>query len=216
MTDAGDLAPRLALIAVTDAECGAGRELVSVVRAALQGGVPAVQLRAKHETTRRMLELARRLREETRRSGALLFVNDRIDVALAAEADGAHVGEDDLPVAVARRIVPAGFVLGRSVDTPAEAAAAERDGADYVGVGPVLATPSKLDAAPAIGLDGVEAVRASTRLPVVAIGGIDLENAREIAAAGAHGVAVIRALMQAPDPALAARELVRAVRAGLR
>lgn len=210
------LGERLALVVVTDAECGEGRELVEVVRAALQGGAPCVQLRAKRESTREMLDLAHRLREETRRAGALLFVNDRVDVALAAGADGAHLGEDDLPVEVARGIVPAGFLLGMSVDTPSGAEAAERAGADYVGVGPVLATPSKQDAGPAIGLEGVAAVRAATRLPVVAIGGIDAENTEKIAAAGAHGVAVIRAVMQAPDPAEATRRLMEAVRRGAR
>lgn len=210
------LADRLALIVVTDPDCGEGRELVATVRAALQGGAPSVQLRAKQETTREMLELARQLRVETRRTGALLFVNDRIDVALAAEADGAHVGEDDLPVELARSIVPADFLLGMSVDSAEAAVAAERAGADYVGVGPVFTTPSKLDAGPAIGLAGVAAVRAATSLPVVAIGGIDRSNAAEVAAAGAHGVAVIRAVMQTADPAHAARELLEAVRAGLR
>ena len=206
------LGERLALILVTDPECGPGRELVDVVAAALRGGAPAVQLRAKQESTRDMLALARRLREETRRAGALFFVNDRVDVALASGADGAHLGDDDLPVEAARRIVPTDFLIGRSVDSPEGARAAEREGADYVGVGAVFATPSKVDAGEAIGIPGVRAVREATRLPVVAIGGIHERNATEVAAAGADGVAVIRAVLQAPDPEDEARRLVEAVR----
>ena len=114
----GELAARLSLVVITDAECAAGRGLVQVVRAALRGGAPAVQVRAKTETARETVELSRSLREETRAAGALLFVNDRVDVALAAGADGAHLGDDDLPLAAARSIVPPGFLLGRSVDTP--------------------------------------------------------------------------------------------------
>jgi thiamine-phosphate pyrophosphorylase len=207
------LAERLALVVVTDAACGEGRELVEVVRAALAGGAPAVQLRAKRESTREMVELALRLGEETRRAGALLFVNDRLDVALAAGADGVHLGDDDLPLPAARRIAPAGFLIGRSVATPDEATQAVRDGADYLGVGPVFATLSKADAGDAIGAGGVRAVCAAARgVPVVGIGGIDAANAREVAAAGAAGVAVIRAVMLAADPEAATAALLRAVR----
>ncbi len=208
------LGERLSLIVVTDADCGPGRALVDVVAAALRGGAPTVQLRAKHEGTREMLALAHRLRAETRRAGALFFVNDRIDVALAAGADGAHLGDDDLPVEMARSIVPPGFLIGKSVDSPEGARAAEREGADYLGVGPVHATPSKQDAGEAIGVGGVRAVRGATGLPVVAIGGIEEGNATEISAAGADGVAVIRAILRADDPEAAARRLVEAVKRG--
>jgi thiamine-phosphate pyrophosphorylase len=209
------LADRLGLIVVTDAACGEGRELVEVVRAALAGGAPAVQLRAKHESTREMTELALRLGEETRRAGALLFINDRLDVALAAGADGVHLGDDDLPLPAARRLAPAGFLIGRSVATPDEAVQAVREGADYLGVGPVFATLSKADAGDAIGAAGVRAVCAAAGgVPVVGIGGIDAGNAGEVAGAGAAGVAVIRAVMLAPDPRAAAAELLRGVRGG--
>jgi thiamine-phosphate pyrophosphorylase len=209
------LAERLALIVVTDAACGEGRELVEVVRASLAGGAPAVQLRAKHESTREMMGLALRLGEETRRAGALLFVNDRLDVALAAGADGVHLGDDDLPLPAARRLAPAGFLIGRSVATPDEAARAVREGADYLGVGPVFATLSKADAGEAIGAGGVRAVCAvAGGVPVVGIGGIDAANAREVAEAGGAGVAVIRAVMLAEDPAAAAASLLRGIRGG--
>lgn len=197
---------------VTDARCGEGRGVVEVVRAALQGGAPAVQLRAKTEPARETVELARRLREETRAAGALLFVNDRVDVALIAGADGAHVGDEDVPVPAARRIVPPGFLLGRSVETPEQAAAARREGADYVGVGPVYETASKDDAGFPVGLARVRVVAGAAGIPAVGIGGIDAENASDVVRAGAAGVAVIRAVMQAPDPAEATRELLRRIR----
>ena len=207
------LVERLALVVVTDPDC-AGRDPVEVARAALRGGAGTLQLRAKHASTREMIALGSRLKAETEAAGALLFVNDRVDVALVIGADGAHLGDDDLPLEAARRIAPPPFLLGRSVDTEEEAHLAERLGADYVGAGPVQATPSKLDAAPAIGVRGIAAIAAATSLPVVAIGGVDVESAEAAARAGAAGVAVIRAVMRAEQPEAAARELLAAVRRG--
>jgi thiamine-phosphate pyrophosphorylase len=210
-TSPEELGRRLALMVITDARCGEGRALVDVVRAALRGGAPCVQLRVKTESARETVELARALREATREAGALLIVNDRVDVALVADADGAHVGDDDIPVAAARRIVPPGFLLGRSTDTPEQAVRARGDGADYVGVGPVYQTASKDDAGLPVGLARVAAVARAAGIPAVGIGGIDAANAAEVARSGAAGVAVIRAVMQAPDPAEAVRELLREV-----
>jgi len=206
-----DLARRLRLIVVTDPACGEGRAVLDVVRAALRGGAPAIQLRAKHETAREATELARALLAETRAAGALLFVNDRVDVALAASADGAHVGEDDLPVDAARRISPPGFLLGVSAATPELALQAEQDGADYVGTGPVYATQSKADAGDAVGTERIAAVASAVRIPVVGIGGIALSNAAAVVRAGGAGVAVISAVMRAADPEAATRELLRAI-----
>lgn len=208
------LVHRLSLIVVTDADCGDGRTIVDVVGAALRGGAPAIQLRDKRGDARDMLELARRLLVETRAAGALLFVNDRVDIALAAGADGVHVGDDDLPVAAVRAIAHEGFLIGRSVDDVAGARAAQAAGADYLGVGPVYETPSKLDAGPVTGIEGVRRVCAAVDVPVVAIGGVGVGNAGQIAEAGAAGIAVIRAVMQAADPGEASATLVRAVREG--
>ena len=205
------LADRLRLIVITDPGCGEGREIVDVVRAALRGGAPVIQLRGKEQPAREQVALARALLAETRAAGALLFVNDRLDVALAAGADGVHLGQDDLPVDAARRIVPAGVRVGISAETPELARAAECGGADYVGTGPVYATGSKADAGEAIGCGRVAAVAAAVRIPVVGIGGIDAANAGAVAAAGAAGVAVISAVMRAPDPERATRELLRAL-----
>ena len=204
-----NLAERLRLIVVTDPACGEGRAVIDVVRAALRGGAPAIQLRAKDQTARQATELARELLAETRAAGALLFVNDRVDVAIISGADGAHVGEDDLPVAAARRIAPPGFLLGMSAATPEAAIQAMRDGADYVGAGPVYATRSKADAGDAIGPERIAEVASAVVIPVVGIGGIDAGNAAEVVRAGAAGVAVISAVMRAADPEAATRELLR-------
>jgi thiamine-phosphate pyrophosphorylase len=210
---ATELARRLALIVVTDERTG-GRDVVDVVRAALRGGAPSIQLRSKTVGGREMVELAERLLPETRAAGALLWVNDRVDIALAAGADGAHVGDDDLPIAAARRICPAGFLLGRSADTPEVALQAQWDGADYVGVGPVYPTATKADAGAPVGLERITRVRAAVGIPVVGIGGIDAANAREVIHVGAHGVAVVSAVMLAPDPEQATRDILAALTRG--
>lgn len=204
------LRERLRLIVVTDADCG-GRDLVDVVRAALRGGAPAVQLRMKDAPARDMVEMAHVLLGETRPAGALLFVNDRVDVAVVAGADGAHVGQDDLPVAAARRVSPPGFLLGVSAESVELAMQAEAEGADYVGVGPVYATGSKDDAGEPIGTGRIAEVAAAVRIPVVGIGGIGIGNARSVVESGAAGVAVISAVMRADDPEAAVRELSRII-----
>ena len=208
----GALADRLRLIVVTDPDCGSGRSVLDVARAALSGGAPAIQLRMKDAPAREMAGLARALLAETRRAGALLFVNDRVDVALAAGADGAHVGQDDLPAAAARAIAPPGFLLGVSAETAELARQAQADGADYVGVGPVYATGSKADAGDAVGVERVAEVAAAVRIPVVGIGGIGIPNAPPVIRAGAAGLAVISAVLRADDPEAAARALVAVAR----
>jgi thiamine-phosphate pyrophosphorylase len=207
-----ELAPRLSLIVITDPDCGGGRTIVQVVRAALRAGAPSIQLRGKDQPAREQVELARALLAETRAAGALLWVNDRLDVALAAGADGVHLGQDDLPLDAARRIVPAGFLVGISAETAELARVAERDGASYVGTGPVYATGSKADAGDAVGCERISEVARAVRIPVVGIGGIGAANAGEVVRAGAAGVAVISAVMRAADPEAATRDLLRAVR----
>ncbi|HET7228670.1 MAG TPA: thiamine phosphate synthase [Longimicrobium sp.] len=208
---ADDFARRLSLIVITDPDCGPGRTIVNVVRAALQGGAPSIQLRGKDQPAREQVQLARALLAVTRPAGALLWVNDRLDVALAAGADGVHLGQDDLPLAAARRIVPPGFRIGISAETADLARAAEADGADYVGTGPVYATGSKADAGDAVGCERISEVARAVRIPVVGIGGISIGNAADVVRAGAAGVAVISAVMRAADPEAATRALLGAV-----
>ncbi len=204
---------QLRLIVIADTACLEPERLLEVVREVLAAGAPAIQLRAKRDGAGAQVELARALRSAAREAGALLFVNDRVDVALAVEADGAHLGDDDLPIAAARRIVPPGFLLGRSVETPAEAAAAAREGADYLGAGPVFPTASKEDAGRVLGADGLREIVTASELPVVAIGGTEPRNAAEVFSAGVAGVAVIRGVLLAPNPAGATRALLTAAEA---
>lgn len=199
----------LRVLVITDAGLAAPRSVPDTVRAALEGGARSVQLRNKGDSARALVGIGRELRALTRAHGALLFVNDRVDVALAVEADGVHVGPHDLPVAAVRAIAPPGFLVGRSADDPAVAQRAVAEGADYIGCGTVYATTTKPDAGDVIGLEGLSRVARAVTVPVVAIGGITVERARGIARTGAAGVAVVGAVMSAPDPAEAVRELLR-------
>ncbi len=199
---------RLRLIVITDGGLAAPRSVESVVRLALKAGAPAVQLRQKEASASELLPTAGRLRGLCHQHGALFFVNDRLDVALAAEADGVHLGPDDLPVAAARRIVPPGFLVGYSTDDPAEARRALDEGADYLGCGTVWPTGTKADAGEAIGPEGLRQVVEAVPIPVVGIGGITSERAGAIATTGAAGCAVIGAIMAADDPADATRRLL--------
>lgn len=185
-------------------------ELLARVRAALDGGVDAVQLRVKDDDALAYLRLAERVGELARAAGAPFVVNDRADVALAAGADAVHLGQRDLPPAWARRVAPS-LLVGRSTHAIADLDAALGDGVDYVGVGPVWATPTKPGRA-AVGLTYVrEAARRAPAVPWFAIGGIDAGNVAQVLAAGATRVAVVRAVLDAPDPAAAARALADAV-----
>jgi len=191
---------------VTDRHATGDRDLVDVVVRALDAGLPAVQLREKDLTGRALLALAERLRKATAARGAALFVNDRLDVALAVGADGVHLGERSFPVDVAR-VVLSHATIGASVHDVADAAASA---ADFVFFGPVFATPSKaLFGEPQGTVRLAEAVRAAA-VPVLAIGGIDRETVAAVRATGAHGMAVIRAILAAADPAEATRALVAA------
>jgi thiamine-phosphate pyrophosphorylase len=206
----------LRLYLVTDRDLAGGRSLAAVARRALRGGVTAIQVREKALGARRFLEEVRELQAVLAGTGVPLFVNDRVDVALAARVDGVHVGQDDLPAAEARRLIGPAMLLGVSVATPDEARKALGDGADYVSVSPVFLTPTKPDAELAVGLEGVASVRAAAGgAPVLAIGGISAGNARAVVAAGSDGVAVVSAVMSAPDPEAAAADLRREVDTGL-
>ena len=215
------LADRLRLTVITDEELARPRALSDVVREALAAGAPTIQLRLKGATARELLEAAHTLIPIVRSAGALFIVNDRLDVALAAGADGVHLGPDDPPVMDARvvagaRVVAAGtlsaaadaFIVGYSTDTTAGAARAEAEGADYLGVGAVYATANKSDAGEVIGLEGLRRVVEAVSIPVVAIGGITPERISAIAETGACGSAAIGAVMGSPEPAEAVRALL--------
>lgn len=206
------LAGRLRLMVLTDPEPACGRPLSDVVEACLRAGATAVQLRHEGVEGGRLLREARRLRPVTREHDALFLVNDRADVAMAAGADGVHLGPSDPPVASVRRVAPRDFVIGYSTDAPAEGVRAAADGADYLGVGAVYGTRSKAGLADeAIGPARVRDVLGAAGLPGVGIGGVTAANAAEVYATGA-GVAVLGAVMGADDPARAVRRILRASR----
>ncbi len=196
------------LYLITDRRIAGDRNIVDIVSAAIQGGATVVQLRDKTTTTYEMIEIGRALHNITQKAGVPLIINDRVDVALAINADGVHVGPpDDMPAALARQILGPDRIIGVSAESPAIALQAAQDGADYVGVGDVFGTSSKADAGVPIGLSGLKAVVEPCSIPVVGIGGINHGNAAAVIEAGADGVALISAIVGAGDPEAAARKL---------
>jgi thiamine-phosphate pyrophosphorylase len=207
----GGPAPDYSLYLVTDSDLSLGRPLAQVVRAAVDGGVTCVQVREKGCSTREYIERLMPVRALLTERGVPLIVNDRLDIALALEADGIHLGQTDMPLHLARRIAGDRLLVGISCESRQDAIEAERGGADYVSVSPVFATPTKTDAAPALGLEGVRAIRGAVRVPVVAIGGINATNAADVIRAGADGICVVSAIVSAPVPAAAAASLCRLI-----
>ena len=199
--------PDYTLCVVTRVVPQLGRGHLEVAAAALEGGARFLQLRDKELGTRDLLALAQELRRLTRVHGAVFVVNDRVDIAWAAEADGVHLGQDDMPAAEARRLLGPEAIIGVSAATVEMARAAQAAGADYLGAGPVYPTGSKVDAGEAIGLARIAELHAAVTLPILGIGGIGVSNAADVIAAGAAGVAVISAVTDAPDMAQATREL---------
>lgn len=191
-------------------------DVAAAVEQAILGGATVVQLREKGATTREWLRAGQEVMAVCRRYGVPFIVNDRVDVALALDADGVHVGPDDMPVSLARRLLGEDKIIGFSAGTEEEARQAEAEGADYLGIGAVFATGSKGDAGEPIGVDGFLRVRrAAPSLPAVAIAGMTASRAEEVMAQGADGVAVISAVFGAPDVRRAAEALRAAVDAGI-
>jgi len=194
----------LLLHLVTDRSLSRGRSLVEVVREAVSGGVTCVQLREKDCSTREFLQEALALKELLQSLMVPLIINDRVDIALAVGADGVHLGQSDMPISHARRLLGPNCLIGISAESVDHAVEAEQQGADYIGISPVFSTPTKADTAPALGLEGIRQIRELVRIPLVGIGGINLTNARQVLASGADGVAVVSAIMAAASPRLAA------------
>jgi len=201
----------LSLYLIADVDGAGSRDLVAITRAALAGGATLVQLRAKTMQGGAMVGLARALLAETRAAGRRLIVNDRIDVCLAAGADGVHVGQDDIAPADARRLLGPELILGLTASSETEMRRFDPVLVDYVGIGPAYATTSKDTPKPILGPDGVGRLARTLPCPAVGIGGIGPGRAGQVIAAGAGGVAVIGALCAAPDPAAAARQLLQEI-----
>lgn len=204
----------LSLYLVLDPDlCGGPLGMVETARIAVGHGATVVQLRAPNWKKRQWLETAAELKAVLAPFGVPLVINDHVDVALAVDAEGVHVGQDDMPVDIVRRLIGPQKWLGLSVSSPAELAQAPLAGVDYLGIGPVYPTGTKLDAAPACGLDGLAGMVMAANLPVVAIGGIHLGNCQPLLQAGAHGVAVVSAICGQDDVAEATRLLQHKIRA---
>ena len=199
------------LYLVTDRHQARGRSLQDVVSAALRAGVRAIQLREKDLPTRPLLALARELTDLARSYGARVLVNDRADVCLAADSDGTHLPTAGLRPAAARRVLGPGRLIGVSAHSTDEAVRAEKDGADFIVLGPIFETPSKSAFGPPIGLGELECARMRCRVPLFGIGAITAPRVREVVKAGAHGVAVVGSVMAAEDVERATRELLNAL-----
>jgi len=199
---------------ITDETLRPGRSHEQIAAAAIAGGARAVQLRDKTSSDRRIYEAARAIREITRRAGVLFIVNDRVDIALAVDADGVNLGQQDLPVAEARRLLGPEKIVGASAATIEEARLAKQQGADHLGFGPVFPTATKPDAGEPVGLAVVRELKAANILPIVAIGGIDESNIAQVAAAGADAASVISAVVKADDMEAACKKLAAAFESG--
>jgi len=195
---------RLHLCVITDARLAPGQDHLAVARAALAGGADMIQLRDKGGDLRALLPQARAIQALCRSRGAIFIVNDRLDLALAAEADGVHVGQEDLPAEAARPLLKPGRLLGVSTHSREQAEAALASGADYIGFGPMFRTGTKDTGYTPRGLEGLHAIRMAVGLPILAIGGISLENVAAVIAAGATAPAVISGVVAAPDITTAA------------
>ncbi|GIV09743.1 MAG: thiamine-phosphate synthase [Fimbriimonadales bacterium] len=194
------------LYVITDSD---RRDPIETAQRVLEGGARILQLRDKHATTRQLVRWGQELRALTRRYEALLILNDRLDVALAVEADGVHLGQDDLPATQARKLAGEKFIIGVSAETVEEARHAEADGANYLGVGPMFATATKPDAGEPVGPERLRAIKQAVSIPVFGIGGITLENAHAVLDAGADGICVISAILAAPNPKVVTQQFLR-------
>jgi thiamine-phosphate pyrophosphorylase len=199
--------PNYGLYVVTDEGLSKGLSHLELAERAVRGGANVIQLRDKSLGGRRLIEIAINIKKVTKKAGALFIMNDRLDVAMASGADGVHLGQDDLPLKDALKLVPKGFIIGITVHDVAEAVEAQKGGASYLGLSPIFQTGSKSDAGAACGIQMIKDVKKKVSIPVVGIGGINAMNARDVLEAGADGIAVISAVVGQLDVEKAARGL---------
>lgn len=197
----------LSLYLVTDRSLSLDRPLKSVIEAAVRGGVSMVQLREKDATTKEFYELAMNMKACLKPYNVPLIINDRLDIALACDAEGLHIGQSDMPYEVARRLMGKNKIIGLSVESIQDAKDANDLDVDYIGISPVFDTQTKTDTSKALGLDGIKEISRISRHPSVGIGGININNVADIISAGADGISVVSAIMSAQDPMESARQL---------
>lgn len=198
----------LSLYLVTDSKMLHGRSLEKVVSEAVRGGVTMVQLREKDISTKQFLELALRLKKCLKAYNVPLIINDRLDIALASDADGLHIGQNDIPYEFARKWLGKNKTIGLSVENIKDTLHANTINVDYIGISPVFGTPTKTDTAQPLGLNGVEDITKISKHPAVGIGGMNIDNAEQVIEAGADGIAVVSAIMAAADPYESAAKLI--------
>jgi len=199
------------LYLVTDRKLSLGRSLLEVIKPAVDGGVTVVQLREKEVDSREFYREAMGIKEFLDSRDIPLIINDRLDIALAIDAAGVHLGQEDLPIDVARKILGPGKVIGASVFTPDEALQAEAMGADYLGLSPIFVTATKPELMNQIGLEGIGPIRRATRLPLIGIGSMNETNACSVIRAGLDGVAVVSAICCKPDVCAAAGKIMQEI-----
>ncbi len=202
----------LSLYLVTDSDLALGRDLCEVIGQAVQGGVTIVQLREKELATGAFVELARRVKEQLSGSGVPLIINDRIDVALACDADGVHIGQADMDYATARKLLGYDKIIGLSVESLEDLEKANELDVDYVGISPIFATPTKTDTKKPFGIEGAQAAAKMSTHPTVAIGGMNAQTIAQTIEQGVDGVAVVSAIVSAENPMKSSQELLKIVK----
>ena len=207
---------QLRLYLVTDRSFLAGRDMVSVVREAVAGGVTMLQLREKHLDTRAFVQEAIALKKALAGTGVPLVINDRLDVALASGADGVHIGQSDMPYLIARKLLGPDAIIGLSVENMDQVRQAETLDVDYIGVSPVFSTLTKEDTAAPFGLEGLQQAAEISSHPIVAIGGMKLTNVSDVIKHGADGIALVSAIMGSNDPRKASQQLIKVINETLR
>ena len=200
---------------ITDTALQSRFSHLELARMAIAGGADTIQFRQKEGATRKLIEIAQQLKQICTGMGVTFIVNDRLDVAIASDSDGVHLGQDDFPIPLARELLGESRIIGGSAVTLNEARKCLDEGADYVGFGPVYPTTSKADAGPVAGINLMKEVIDKVPLPLIAIGGVNKDNTPEVIRAGAHGIAVISAVCCQQDPEQATRELFRALKSGM-
>lgn len=198
-----------ALYLVTDRDILKGRDIFKAVEDSIKGGVTLVQLREKDISSLEFYNLALKMKEITKHYNIPFIINDRLDIALAVDADGLHIGQQDLPLQITRKLLGNNKILGYSVDNIEEAIYGEQNGADYLGAGPIFPTGSKSDAAEPIGVSQLKKIRESVSIPIVGIGGIGLSNINEIKATGIDGISLISAILDSNNIEESSKNLIR-------
>ncbi|NHI90960.1 MAG: thiamine phosphate synthase [Candidatus Lokiarchaeota archaeon] len=204
------------LYLVTDRGLAGNRDFEEIILKSIEGGVTIVQLREKKMDAKEFLINASHLKKKLDALDIPLIINDRVDIAFASNASGVHLGQSDLPIKHARKILGENKIIGVSISTVAEALKAEKESADYIAISPIFDTPTKTDTDPAVGLDGIAAIKDSIQIPIVGIGGINKTNARSVIKAGCDGIAVVSAIIAAVNPKDAAFELNNEIKKGLK